>query len=485
MDGTPLENVIDVVGGFWGSNFDLLTMKRSEQIFDYSRRLAKTFKRSYVQYFLLTPVYNVIDANDAEMILNDSRILDKGLLLRFLHPFLKTGLLTSSGKKWHTRRRLLTPTFHFNILQKFMEIFKSESRKFIDDLWKQIDLADFNGSVSLNELIPRFTLNIICETAMGVRLDDCADGDEYRKYYSRIEDILIERLKNPIMSFDWIFFKFQNGKNYLKSLKKLHSFSSGIIKKRREMLEEELQQQEFELIERIDQDDNNAYGKQRYAMLDSLLFAEKEGLIDHRGICEEVDTFILAGYDTISMNLIYALRCLAMYPDVQAKCYEELQECIPEDLSGLNMKQLNNLKYLDCVIRETLRLYPSVPTVKRECIADTVVGGNLFLPKRTQINLHIYDIHRNPKYFPDPEVFRPERFMSSEKRHPYAFIPFSVGQRNCIGQKFAILEIKTLLIHILQNFQLQSVSDCEELKFSTGLLLRTNTNVKIKLNKRN
>lgn len=238
-------------------------------------------------------------------------------------------------------------------------------------------------------------------------------------------------------------------------------------------------------------------------MLDSLLFAEKEGLIDHRGICEEVDTFILAGYDTISMNLIYALRCLAMYPDVQAKCYEELQECIPEDLSGLNMKQLNNLKYLDCFIRETLRLYPSVPTVKRECIADTVVGGNLFLPKRTHINLHIYDIHRNPKYFQDPEVFRPERFMSSEKRHPYAFIPFSVGQRNCIGksifrglklfainiyflgQKFAILEIKTLLIHILQNFQLQSVSDCEELKFSTGLLLRTNTNVKIKLNKGN
>lgn len=91
---------------------------------------------------------------------------------------------------------------------------------------------------------------------MGVRLDDCADGDEYREYYSRIEDILIERLKNPIMSFDWIFFKFQNGKNYLKSLKKLHSFSSEIIKKRREMLEEELQQQEFELIERIDQDDN-------------------------------------------------------------------------------------------------------------------------------------------------------------------------------------------------------------------------------------
>ncbi|XP_073848047.1 cytochrome P450 4p1-like [Musca autumnalis] len=431
-DGTAIENVVDVVGGFWGSNFDLLRMNLSEQIFEYSRRLAKTFGRSYIQYFLLTPIYNVIDANDAEMVLSDSRLMDKGLLYRFLHPYLKTGLLTSVGKKWHTRRRLLTPTFHFNILKQFVEIFKLESTKFVNDLNRQFETENFSGIISLNELIPRFTLNIICETALGVRLDDRIDGDEYREYYSKIEDILVERLKNPLMAFDCIFFKFESGKNYLKSLEKLHSFSSGIIKKRREMLEEKLQQQEFEVIE-ITENDNNVYSKQRYAMLDSLLMAEKENLIDHKGICEEVDTFIMAGYDTISVNLIYALRCLALYPDMQQKCYEELQEYISDDLSSLNIKHLYNLKYLDCFIRETLRLYPSVPTLKRECIEDTIIGDKLMLPKRTQINIHVYDIHRNPKYFQDAEKFTPERFMSSEKRHPFAFIPFSAGQRNCIG----------------------------------------------------
>lgn len=171
-------------------------------------------------------------------------------------------------------------------------------------------------------------------------------------------------------------------------------------------------------------------------MLDTLLYAEKDRLIDHAGICEEVDTFMFEGFDTTSMNLIFALMGLALYPDMQQKCYEELQEHVSDDLAALDMQQLNNLKYLDCFIKETQRLYPSVPGIVRECTADTVLGEKLLLPKGTQINIHIYDIHTNPKYYNEPEVFKPERFMTplAEKRHPFAFIPFSAGQRNCIGE---------------------------------------------------
>lgn len=170
-------------------------------------------------------------------------------------------------------------------------------------------------------------------------------------------------------------------------------------------------------------------------MLDSLLHAEKQDLIDHSGICEEVDTFMFEGFDTTSMNLIFALMSLALYPEIQQKCYDEIQENISDDLQLLDMQQLNNLKYLDCFIKETQRLYPSVPIIIRECTTDVVFGEKIVMPKNTQINIHIYDIHRNPKYYKDPEIFRPERFMGDEmkERHPFAFIPFSAGQRNCIG----------------------------------------------------
>ncbi|XP_075166025.1 putative cytochrome P450 4p3 [Haematobia irritans] len=484
IDGTQLEDTVSVVGGFWGSNFDLLSMNL-EQIFYYTRNFASSFKRAYVQYFLLTPIYNVIDANDAELVLNDSRLLSKGVFYTFLHSFLKTGLLTSTDKKWHNRRRLLTPAFHFNILAQFMDIFKRESIKFVDTLNGLLKTStdDSSAVISLSELIPRVTLNNVCETALGVCLDDRLDGDEYRLKIAEVEESLLERIKNPLNTFDFIYNNFGDGKKYLKSMQQLHAFSSGIIEKRRELLRKEMENEED-----VNQNDVNIYQKRRYAMLDTLLRAEMDGLIDHAGICEEVDTFMFEGFDTTSMNLIFALMSLALYPDMQNKCYNEVHEYIgDEDLSSLDMQKLNNLKYLDCFMKETQRMYPSVPSISRECTSDIVFGGKFLLPKNTQINIHIYDIHMNPKYYKDPEIFRPERFMAeeSEKRHPFAFIPFSAGQRNCIGQKFAMLEMKMLLVYILKNFILEPFTKPNSFRYHAGLLIRTKTDIKIQIRRRN
>uniref|UniRef100_A0A1I8PZN1 Cytochrome P450 n=2 Tax=Stomoxys calcitrans TaxID=35570 RepID=A0A1I8PZN1_STOCA len=433
----------------------------------------------------MTPVFNIIDAKDAELALNDTRLLSKSFVYSFLHPFLKTGLLTSSGKKWHNRRRLLTPTFHFNILLQFMEVFKRESMAFVELLNGRLQtVSDCKATISLSELIPRFTLNNICETALGVHLDDLSDGDEYRKQISQVEEFFIERIKNPLMSFDFIYHHFGPGKHYVKSMKKLHAFSEGIIEKRRKVLGDLLQFQEFNKIE---EDEKNIYRKQRYAMLDSLLRAEREGLIDHAGICEEVDTFMFEAFDTTSMNLIFVLMCLANYADMQKKCYQEIQEHVGDDLSKLDMQQLASLKYLEYFLKETQRLYPSVPAISRQCSEDIVFDEKILLPKGTFVSIYIRDIHRNPKYYEEPEIFKPERFFPQqvEHRHPFAFIPFSAGQRNCIGQKFAMLEMKTLLVYVLKKFILEPITKPESLRFSSGLLLRTSTNVQIQLKARN
>ncbi|XP_075169920.1 cytochrome P450 4p1-like [Haematobia irritans] len=481
IDGTPMDNFASEVGGIFDSNLDLLS-RSLEQLFDYGRDFAFAYKRGYFQYFLFTPVYNIIDAEEAELILNDSRFLCKGLIYDFLRPFLRNGMLTSHGKMWHTRRRLLTPTFHFNILQQFMDVFKKESNKFMEILNEHIQEDNSNAVISLSELIPRFTLNNICETALGVSLDDCLDGDEYRENISKVEILSVKRIRNPLNIFDWYYFHSSNGKENLKVLEKLHAFSSGIIEKRRELFDE-LLKTDYISLRAEENEEDNIYRKQRYAMLDSLLRAEKEGLIDHAGICEEVDTFMFEGFDTTSMNLIFTLFCLSLYPDMQQFCYEEIQHHIDDNISNLNMQQLNNLKYLDCFLKETQRLYPSVPLITRQCDQDLVFREKILLPKGTQINIHIYDVLRNPKHYDQPDVFRPERFFpeQAKNRHPYAFIPFSAGQRNCIGQKFAVLEVKTLLVYILKKFILDPITKPESLYFSAGLLLRASTNIQIKL----
>lgn len=109
---------------------------------------------------------------------------------------------------------------------------------------------------------------------------------------------------------------------------------------------------------------------------------------------------------------------------------------ILDDFSNLDLNQVSKLKYLECFVKETMRLFPSVPIMSRKTLKETELANGLILPPGAQIVMHIFDVHRNPKYWSSPEEFQPERFFpeNSRDRHTYAYIPFSAGQRNCIGK---------------------------------------------------
>ncbi|XP_041674352.1 LOW QUALITY PROTEIN: probable cytochrome P450 4ac2 [Drosophila eugracilis] len=356
----------------------------------------------------------------------------------------------------------------FRYVTKFRFHFREECNKFITVLDKNVD-----AELDLNQVIPQFTLNNICETALGVKLDDMSEGNEYRKAIHSLEEVLIQRVCNPLMYYNWYFFLYGDYRKHEEKLKIVHDFSSRIIQRKRQQFK---QKQLGEVDE---------FGKkQRYAMLDTLLSAEAEGQIDHQGICDEVNTFMFEGYDTTSTCLIFTLLMLSLNEDVQKKCFEEL-ETLPEDNDEISVFQFNELVYLECVIKESLRMFPSVPFIGRQCVEESVVNG-MVMPKETQISIHIYDIMRDPRHFPKPDQFQPERFLpeNTVNRHPFAFRPFSAGQRNCIGQKFAILEMKVLLASVIRNFKLLPATQLEDLTFENGIVLRTQQHVKVKLAKR-
>ncbi|KAL7735211.1 hypothetical protein ACLKA6_016127 [Drosophila palustris] len=474
-DGRPLESIAPVAKGktIFGNCFDLYGTNDAE-FFQHSRIRAKELRSSYLEYGLGTPIYNIIDADNAELVLNDQSLITKSLIYDFLKPALRTGLLTSTDKKWHSRRKMLTPTFHFNILGQFEEVFKAESLKFV----KQFE-GQSETDISLSELIPRFTLNSICETAMGVKLDDMAEkGDLYRQNFAMIEKCFIKRLSNPFYWNKTIYEIFE-AKDDAPALKIVHDFSSEIIAKRRLLLKEELKQRQNS---QTADEDIYINKKQRFAMLDTLIFAEKDGLIDHAGICEEVDTLMFEGFDTTSMGLIFGLMNMSLYADKQELCYQEVSEFIDDDFSNVDINQISKLKYLECFVKETMRMFPSVPIMARQTVRETELANGLIFPARSQITLHVFDIHRNPKYWDSPDEFRPERFLpeNSKDRHTYAYIPFSAGQRNCIGQKYAMLEMKTLLIVVLKQFKILPLVDPKDFVFHTGITLRTKNNIKVK-----
>ncbi|XP_055689316.1 probable cytochrome P450 4ac1 [Lutzomyia longipalpis] len=464
-------------------NMGYVRLKDAVEIFNMARELAREYKyRSYKFWGFGQIHMNIINCRDTETIMSSSKHSDKNFLYYFLHPFLGTGLLTANGKKWQQRRRILTPTFHFNILKEFLAVFHEECEKFTELLKTEIVKDD---GTNLPPLTSHLTLNTVCETAMGVKLDSYSGSKEYRNSIQLIGELLLHRFLRPWFYNETIYALSGYRKKLLNHLKPVHSFTRKIIKLRREHFLDVLLDNE-KLI-KLDQNDNiYETKKKRYAMLDTLLAAEADGLIDDEGIREEVDTFTFEGHDTTSAALTFIFLLLAHHIDVQEKVYEEIKIALEgNDNQPLGMNELNDLEYTSRVIKECLRIYPSVPFITRSITEDMMVEGEI-IPKGSIAHIHIFDLHRDPEQFPDPERFDPDRFLPEnvEKRHPFAYVPFSAGPRNCIGQKFALLEIKTVLQHVLMEFTLSPVTTREEIEFVGDIILRAKTPIKVRFHRR-
>ena len=133
--------------------------------------------------------------------------------------------------------------------------------------------------------------------------------------------------------------------------------------------------------------------------------------------------------------MTWFLHCIARHPEEQQQVVDELDRVFGDDLSRpCTAQDTTELKYLECCIKETLRLYPSVPAVMR-CLTEDVDLGGYHIPAGASVALMFYGMHHNPDVYSDPESFRPERFLPEQSagRHPFAFVPFSAGPRNCIG----------------------------------------------------
>jgi len=284
---------------------------------------------------------------------------------------------------------------------------------------------------------------------------------------------------------DFIFYQTEFGKKQIKSLAILHGFTKKVIQERK-----------MGLIKVLENKDNNGSNqasdqvigrKKRLAFLDLLLEQHiSEGSLTEEDIREEVDTFMFEGHDTTAMAISWGLHFIGLNQDVQKKLHEELDEIFGDDKErAITTDDLSKLKYLDCCVKETLRLCPSVPLFGREFMNDTQIGKYI-VPKGTMAGIFAYQLHRNKDLFPNPEVFDPERWMSDRllKGNPYGYVPFSAGPRNCIGQKFALQEDKIVMAHVLRNFNLKSLEFRDKIDLSFGLILRPKTPVRIEFTKR-
>ncbi|CRL05138.1 CLUMA_CG018015, isoform A [Clunio marinus] len=430
----------------------------------------------------LSPFSSSVFTSDVKMIesvLSSQKLLDKGSGYKFVRGWLQEA-------------------FHFNILQQFAEIMDhhgqicvSNLKKFDDqeiDFFSIISLNAFDvicGEFSVNyqsvDMIRNKVLFSGAESAMGCKINAQKNSEsEYIKAVKEISNIIFLRTFNQFKRSDFLYQFTEMYQREQNALKVLHDFTDSVIVSRRK---------ELESASHAVKNENDFGIKKRKAFLDLLLQSTIDGNpLTNSDIREEVDTFMFEGHDTTTSAICFTLYNLAKYPEIQEKVFEECKTTLGDDLQQLvTIHDLNNLHYLELTIKETLRLYPSVPFYGRN-IKEDVTIGHLTIPKDTNVNVAAFFLGRNPDIFSDPLKFDPLRFdaeTNNEKNNPYAYVPFSAGPRNCIGQKFAMLEMKSIVAKIIRNFKLSVTKENEKLELIAELVLRPVNGVKLRVQKRN
>ncbi|XP_077541892.1 cytochrome P450 4c3-like [Haemaphysalis longicornis] len=456
----------------------------SALIFSAVRGFHATFQKFgwYLQYIGFTPLLTVFKAEYVEEILSSNKILTKGYQYSILHSWLGTGLLTSAGEKWRSRRRLFTPAFHFRILDDFMGTINAQSFILATKLGK---LSRTNQNFDVLPVVTMCTLDTICETVMGTTISaQTNENSPYVMAVHRLGELFLERIFRPLLQVNFIFKLSPLGREYSKCLHTLHSFTRKVIAERKEALRKEVDSGMITLQE--DASSTNIGRRTPRPFMDLLLLEHFKGNITEDGIREEVDTFMFAGHDTTATGISWALFLIGHHPEEQKMIHDELDSIFGDDKDRyVTPEDLKQMKYLECVIKESQRIYPSVPVVARTCTEPFTLGG-VTLPKGSVVQIISFFLHRDPTAFPKPEEFHPERFLpeNAKGRHPYAYVPFSAGPRNCIGQKFALAEEKIVLANILRHFKIKSLEQRDKVELVAEIVLRPRSGLKIQFTPR-
>ena len=339
-------------------------------------------------------------------------------------------LLATNGIRWRRLRKLMSPAFSTGKVRAMSQFMHGPIKRAIGQLSTSHKLVD------LKVISSRLTLETIVRTAFGVELRDESDVETALKHGLNVLEVTKSRMfMGTVLPF------------FIKKWLEFTIF-------RKQSIEYFAQMVQAIILQRK----SNPEVKRKYPdFVDLMMEAsdESDDTLTPIEITANCVLILLAGFETNSNHLTTTLFALAHHQEAQDKLRAEILkvDCsTAEDLENNS----ESLKYLDAVIKEVSRIYPPVNRTERIAGEDITLDNGMKLEKGTVVTFAIYSLHRNPRYWSDPEKFMPERFLSEnrDKFHPYAFMPFHNGPRNCIGKRFAVLQTKLALVAIIKNFKL-------------------------------
>jgi cytochrome P450 len=373
--------------------------------------------------------YVVHHPDDVKRVLvSNHRNYTKGMGLDRVKILLGKGLMTSEGDLWKRQRYMMQPFFHRRVITEFAKTLDSANDRFIAR-WEA--LAARGEPVNITEEMSELTLDIVLRSIFGRDLDrmsEQAGGNPFEVV-----------TKNQERNLQFAF-KFRS----------LAKIVAGLMERRR-----------------AEQDEHFDY----LGMLMSARDKDTGAAMSDRELIDEVMTLVVAGHETTASGLNWTWYLLSQNPEAEARLHAEIDAA--PDMPTPGLAQMESLAYTQQVVNEALRLYPPGWLLSRRTIEADVLGG-YDIPAGANVLLPLYLLHRDGRFWKDPEAFWPERFAPEHEaeRPRFSYMPFAAGPRHCIGETFALYEMLMHLYKVARRYRLTYVPD-KPLELEAQINLRT------------
>lgn len=367
-------------------------------------------------------IVNHPDAIEDVLVTQNRRFIKHFAIRKRTGRTLGNGLLTSEGEFWRRQRRLAQPAFHRDRIDAYGVVMAEYADRMIR-AWADDEPRD------LHDDLMRVTLEVVGKTLFDA--DFAGDSADASRAMETLLEAYTKQVSKLILAPEWVPTPTNLATN--RAVRRLDAILYRVVAARR------------------------ASGEDRGDLLSMLLKAsdpETGGRMDDAQLRDELMTLFMAGHETTANTLAWAFYLLATHPEAAEALHAELDEVLDGQLP--EVADLPRLPYTNRVIAESLRVLPTVWLLGREATEPTTVGG-FDVPKGDTIYMSQWVVHRDPRWFDDPESFRPDRWTDGlkERLPRYAYFPFGGGPRICIGNHFALMEAALMLATIARRYRLE------------------------------